>query len=100
MGFGTGLNGFLTAIKTEKQQRNIHYMAIEQYPIIMEEASRLNHSENLQHNELFRSLHQSTWNEDMKISDYFTLRKEKTNLLNFSTNVLSAARTLDHRGIS
>jgi hypothetical protein len=35
MGFGTGLNGFLTAIKTEKQQRNIHYMAIEQYPIIM-----------------------------------------------------------------
>jgi tRNA U34 5-methylaminomethyl-2-thiouridine-forming methyltransferase MnmC len=84
MGFGTGLNAFLTAIEAGTQQKNIHYTGVEPYPITTEEASCLNYSENLHHNELFRSLHQAPWNEDVKISDYFTIRKEKVGLLNCS----------------
>jgi tRNA U34 5-methylaminomethyl-2-thiouridine-forming methyltransferase MnmC len=85
MGLGTGLNAFLTALDAEKQQRKIHYTAVEQYPLTLEEASQLNYPETLQHKDLFTSLHQCPWNEDTTITNYFTLRKVQTNLANFST---------------
>ena len=88
MGFGTGLNAFLSAIEAEKQQRKIQYTAVEQYPISPEEVAGLNYPETLQHHNLFTALHQSPWNENVNISDSFTLRKEKTSLFNFSTNQL------------
>ncbi|HYK56990.1 MAG TPA: tRNA (5-methylaminomethyl-2-thiouridine)(34)-methyltransferase MnmD [Flavisolibacter sp.] len=88
MGFGTGLNAFLTAIEAEKQQRKIQYTAVEQYPVSPEEAAGLNYPKTLQHHKLFTALHQSPWNEDVSIGSSFTLRKEKTSLFNFSTNQL------------
>jgi len=84
MGFGTGLNAFLTAIEAEKEKIKIYYTAVEQYPLTLEEAGQLNYSETLGHKELFDSLHQSKWKEDVNINDYCTLRKEQTSLLNFS----------------
>lgn len=86
MGFGTGLNAFLSAIEAEKQQRKIQYTAVEQYPISPEEAAGLKYPETLQHHNLFTALHQSPWNENVNISDSFTLRKEKASLFNLSTN--------------
>jgi tRNA U34 5-methylaminomethyl-2-thiouridine-forming methyltransferase MnmC len=88
MGFGTGLNAFLTAIEAEKLKRKIHYTVVEQYPITVGEASGLNYSERLHHEELFTILHQCPWNEDVVISNWFTLRKVQADLVRFSTNQL------------
>jgi tRNA U34 5-methylaminomethyl-2-thiouridine-forming methyltransferase MnmC len=85
MGFGTGLNAFLTALEAEQKQRKMHYTAVEPYPLAPEEASPLNYTETLQHNAVFSSLHQCPWHEDVLITGHFTLRKEKTSLANFST---------------
>ena len=91
MGFGTGLNAFLTAIEAKKQHKEIHYTAVEPYPLTVEEAASLNYSQSLQHTEWFAALHQSSWSEDIRIGDYFTLRKEKTGLMNFSPPVRGEA---------
>ena len=88
MGFGTGLNAFLTAIEAQNQQRKVQYTAVEPYPLSPEEAAGLNYSKTLQHHKLFTALHQSPWNGDVTISDSFTLRKEKVSLFNFSTHQL------------
>lgn len=86
MGLGTGLNAFLTAIEAEKQKMKIHYTAVEQFPILIEEAKALNYIEHLHHEDLFQKIHESEWGEDVVLSEYFTLQKEKANLINYSIN--------------
>ena len=84
MGFGTGLNVLLTAIEAEKQKAKIHYTAVEQFPVSVDESRRLNYSQLLQHGELFRKIHECKWEKGEIISDYLTLRKEKINLVDYS----------------
>jgi tRNA U34 5-methylaminomethyl-2-thiouridine-forming methyltransferase MnmC len=86
MGFGTGLNAFLTAIEAQKQQRKIQYTAVEPYPVSLKEARALNYFQRLQNHPLFIDLHTCSWNEDVMINDFFTLKKVETNLKNFSSN--------------
>src|SRR5688500_8336114 len=47
MGFGTGLNAFLTAIEAAEKKINIHYTAVEAFPLTADEASGLNYAETL-----------------------------------------------------
>jgi len=84
MGFGTGLNAFLTAIEAEEKNIQIHYTAIEQFPISEEEAAQLNYIEALDHKEIFQKLHSTKWNKDVEITPKFVLRKEHDNLLSYS----------------
>jgi tRNA U34 5-methylaminomethyl-2-thiouridine-forming methyltransferase MnmC len=84
MGFGTGLNAFLTAIEAEKRKAAIHYTAVEMYPLSIEEANALNYHLVLGQKDLFERLHQREWGSDIPISEYFTFRKEHTDLQNFS----------------
>lgn len=86
MGFGTGLNVFLTAIETESSKQKIHYTTVEQFPLDRETLSCLNYTEYLGHERLFHQLHESNWMEDIIISDYFKLRKENVSLLDYSTS--------------
>ncbi|MBD0289211.1 MAG: tRNA (5-methylaminomethyl-2-thiouridine)(34)-methyltransferase MnmD [Flavisolibacter sp.] len=83
MVLGTGLNAFLPAIEAQKRQRNIHYTAIEKFPLAIEEALNLNYTQLLQHNEFFEQLHQCKWNEDVVMEPYFTFRKEQKDLLTY-----------------
>jgi len=85
MGFGTGLNAFLTAIEAEEKNIQVRYTAVDQFPIIPEEASKLNYVESLGHEKIFKHLHSSNWNEAFSITDRFILRKEHTDLIQFST---------------
>ena len=78
MGFGTGLNCFLTIKEVLTQGKKIHYDAIEAYPIQQEELAVLNYGsffqqENLQH--IYSALHEVTWGETHEIIPGFTLRK-------------------------
>lgn len=85
MGFGTGLNAFLTAIEAEKTGTKIHYTAVETSPLSEEETIALNYPEILGRTELFQQLHQCKWNEDAVLNDFFTIKKVPTELFNFST---------------
>jgi len=86
MGFGSGLNAFLTAIESEKIKRKVYYTALEKFPIPIEEAEELNYSKMLGHEELFRKFHRSNWNEHLMISEYFCFQKENICLQNLSTS--------------
>ena len=80
MGFGTGLNAFLTAIEAGEQQRNINYSSVELHPLPDTEISLLNYTDILGRKELFQQLHQVAWNENSKVTEYFTLNKQQVNL--------------------
>jgi len=43
IGFGTGLNAFLTLIEAEKLKLNINYTGIEAYPVSSNEIEQLNY---------------------------------------------------------
>jgi len=86
MGFGTGLNAFLTAIKAIETSREIHYTAVETSPLSVEEITFLNYSDTLGNKELFQKLHETNWNEVKLISDFFTLGKYQATLAGFTTD--------------
>ncbi len=75
VGFGTGLNALLTALAATKQQRVCDYMAVELFPLSLEDALCLNYPELLGDTSLFQKLHEAPWNERVKINDYFYLHK-------------------------
>ena len=77
MGFGTGLNAFLTMLEAEKTGKKIHYHTVELYPISVEQAKTLNFAQILapEKNEDFLKLHTSKWGEISKISTNFEMLK-------------------------
>jgi len=81
MGLGTGLNAYLSALAAEEQQRKIIYTAVEQFPLLPEESSRLNYANSPKEQQLFTAIHQQPWEQDIKLSEYFILRKEQRDLL-------------------
>ncbi|HBL79812.1 MAG TPA: SAM-dependent methyltransferase, partial [Aequorivita sp.] len=44
IGFGTGLNAFLTYLETEKNSFTVHYTAIEAFPLEVTEVQKLNYT--------------------------------------------------------
>lgn len=86
MGFGTGLNAFLTAIEMEKQQTETFYTAFELFPLSTKETESLNYPGLLHQKELFQKIHECSWQQNVAITKHFTIRKEKTDLVHYSTN--------------
>jgi tRNA U34 5-methylaminomethyl-2-thiouridine-forming methyltransferase MnmC len=86
MGFGTGLNAFLTAIWANEGQAKVHYTAVETSPLFLEEAATLNYADSLGHHDLFQQLHRSNWNDETRLNEFFILEKRRTSLLDFATN--------------
>lgn len=90
IGFGTGLNALLTLEEAEQSKRSMHYTSIELYPLQWSEVEVLQYSTH----PLFRTLHEASWEENVTITPYFTLRKLQTDLTVLSTQqpeVLSPA---------
>ena len=80
IGFGTGLNTFLTLLEAERHQINIQYVGVEAYPISAEELQQLNYSSVLNLEDktsIFNALHTSKWNELEQISNHFQLKKQQ-----------------------
>ena len=78
IGFGTGLNAFLTLLEAEKINKSVHYTTLELYPLPVDEVLQLNYPETLNGDRgLFEKIHHSVWDEDNDISPFFTLRKIK-----------------------
>lgn len=83
VGFGTGLNCLLTAIKAKKQEKITHYISVEKYPLTNEILSKLNYGQLISKEAeiIFDKIHACSWNEKNQISDYFSLTKIKTDLV-------------------
>ena len=80
IGFGTGLNAFITFLEAPKLDLNIAYRGVEAYPVSAGELSQLNYISELKaegFRERFHQMHQSLWDDLVVISDYFTLYKEQ-----------------------
>ena len=77
IGFGTGLNAFLTLVEAERSGKQIHYTSLEKYPIAIEKALPLNYPEevDLENRVAFELMHSSPWNCEVQISPYLSLTK-------------------------
>ena len=77
IGFGTGLNCFLTLIESVNSSISVYYEGIEKYPLSKEEYNQLNYASvfdpNQQH--LFDKLHESPWEVPNTILPKFELFK-------------------------
>jgi len=85
VGFGTGLNAFLTMIEAEWNAKQIHYVSLEKYPVEAEKALRLNYPEELssEKRSCFELMHLSAWNEKVKITPFFSLEKVETDFTQY-----------------
>ncbi len=80
IGFGTGLNAFITFLKAEKNNQSINYVGIEAYPVAFEEAKLMNYAEELgvsSSEKVFDNIHLSLWETPVTISSHFLLTKRK-----------------------
>ena len=77
VGFGTGLNALLTAIKSIEGTREVNYTSIENYPLDNKTISSLNYNEFAGENgrEIFHLIHLSPWNTRVNICKNFNLHK-------------------------
>jgi len=78
IGFGTGLNAFLTLLEAKNLSVKFEYTGVEAYPISVSEISKLNYASLLGESiGIFQKLHESTWEIPSEISDNFQLTKKK-----------------------
>lgn len=77
IGFGTGLNAFLTLLEADASGRRVHYTTIERYPVTEDTVRRLRYPEAIcpERAADFYALHSAAWNRDCAQSDFFTLHK-------------------------
>lgn len=83
IGFGTGLNAFLTLLDAEVHQRKIHYYSVELYPLDMDVIECLNYGEMIcaGRKDVFQALHQAEWNVAVQVTDLFGLHKIKETVI-------------------
>jgi tRNA U34 5-methylaminomethyl-2-thiouridine-forming methyltransferase MnmC len=88
IGFGTGLNAFLTLLNTDIP---VEYYTIELYPLPFDMIRSLNYGKILcpGKEELFFTLHTAAWDMSVKIANLFTLHKIQgdSNTCTFPRNV-------------
>ncbi|MBA3986705.1 MAG: tRNA (5-methylaminomethyl-2-thiouridine)(34)-methyltransferase MnmD [Flavobacteriales bacterium] len=78
IGFGTGLNAFITLIEAENRNLKISYEGVDAHPVAMEEVHLLNYPLQLNASEaVFKQLHEIPWEQSIKINPTFTLKKRK-----------------------
>ncbi|WP_340074628.1 tRNA (5-methylaminomethyl-2-thiouridine)(34)-methyltransferase MnmD [Leptobacterium sp. I13] len=80
IGFGTGLNAFVTFLEAEKRGLTINYTGIEAYPVAESEWRALNYPEQLgipDYETIFEHLHKCLWEESHAITSFFNLTKQQ-----------------------
>ncbi len=88
MGFGTGLNAFITFLHSLEEEKMIYYTGVEAYPVKEEELINLNYIEQLNalnYRDVFSKLHTTSWNENHTISNHFSFIKKQLFFEDFRT---------------
>lgn len=81
VGFGTGLNALLTANAALECKKSTIYTAIELYPLSKETVDALLQHQPAEWRTTFRKIHEASWNEPVRINQFFTLNKIQADLL-------------------
>lgn len=79
VGFGSGLNCWLTLNAARNLSLQVKYIAIELYPVDMQTVAGLKYTKEQE----FVSLHTSKWDCEVEITPYFKLRKHHASLNDF-----------------
>ena len=80
IGFGTGLNCFITFLEAEARNLQINYTGVEAYPISSEELKHLNYVTELRAEEsttIFDTMHATPWGIQHTITESFQLTKRQ-----------------------
>jgi len=85
IGFGTGLNAYLTYCQALLMKINVNYFSLEKYPLIKSEYLQLNYPAVIypESSAVFEQMHQAGWNTLVNISPDFRLHKIQADLLTF-----------------
>ena len=78
IGFGTGLNAFITFLEAQKLNQIIDYVGVEAYPILTEEVGSLNYVSELNADReslIFEKMHECNWEEQIVLRRHFSLTK-------------------------
>lgn len=79
IGFGTGLNAFITLLEADKLNCSIDYFGVEGYPVLKDEIVQLNYPKQLDaqvKQGVFLNLHDVSWEEKHTITSNFSLTKQ------------------------
>lgn len=88
VGMGTGLNVFLTFLRSLQTGQAVNYTALEPFPVEKDIAEQLNYSALLnmeEHKSSFNLIHTSGFNVNVKLSDQFILAKRREKLEQFNS---------------
>jgi len=79
IGFGTGLNALLTLKFASQSKQEIHYHAVEKYPLTREEYTQLNFEDLLEGvpRGSLKHIHEAPWGKTVSLSDNIALFKEQ-----------------------
>lgn len=80
IGFGTGLNAFITLLESKKMQQSIDYVGVEAYPVSVDELLSMNYVSELnvmEQSAVFDAMHASNWGEKLTLTTDFSLTKRK-----------------------
>ena len=79
IGFGTGLNCFITYLEAKKNNQPIDYVGVEAYPVAQEEALLMNYPKEIDESEtpIFNQMHKIPWENKISLSDNFFLTKRQ-----------------------
>ena len=90
IGFGTGLNAFLTLLEANKSETSIDYTSLEAFPLEMSLVKQLNYTSELKLEghfvALYNRLHEVEWESVQHISNDFKLKKLKIKLDRFEAS--------------
>ena len=77
IGFGTGLNSFITFLESDK---TVNYVGVEAYPVAEEEIAKLNYVAELKaaaKEAVFKKMHEVSWGVKHEITESFYLTKRQ-----------------------
>ena len=80
IGFGTGLNAFITFLESKKLHQTIDYTGVEAYPVSAEEVRLMNYVPELnaeQESFVFQKMHECNWEESIFLREDFLFTKRK-----------------------
>ena len=98
IGFGSGLNAFLTALESIKLGINVHYTALEAFPCPDSLIDQLNFTDQVEEpgaRSIFSSIHNCPWETSQEINKRFTLEKKQVDFLEYKTSDLFDVVYLD-----
>ncbi|MFH0895368.1 MAG: tRNA (5-methylaminomethyl-2-thiouridine)(34)-methyltransferase MnmD [Bacteroidota bacterium] len=90
IGFGTGLNAWLTAIVAIENKIQVEYVSVDAFPVASETLSQINFADMYKNefSDLYLQIIQSNWETENRIHPFFRLKKRESSFQEWSEKSL------------